>query len=110
MTQRILKFRIWNEEDKEMRNPRTLEDIYFKDNGDLFLEDFVFMQFTGLLDKNGIEIYEGDLLKDLHGDEREVVFHDGGFWCRYPNGDCYMPAKEYREVVGNVYQLITKEL
>lgn len=63
--EREIKFRAWCPKQLEMYDPFTLEEAINFSGPVLNRKDDVIMQFTGLYDKHGKEIYEGDILKTV---------------------------------------------
>ena len=108
----ITKFKAWDKVAKDMFIPEELElDQYGKvtgifSKGTMFsIEDFELLQSTGLLDKNGKEIFEGDILK--YRDEYRVVeMYDGAWVAR--TGEKQLIVKMVvlsgAEIIGNRFE------
>ena len=69
------------------------------------------LQYTGLKDKNGVEIYEGDIAQSPHS-KFKIVFTDGMFTPSTLDGYATLHTlsdiNKYFEVIGNIYE--NKEL
>ena len=68
-------------------------------------ENIVFSQFIGLYDKNGKEIYEGDIIK-TETFVGKVLFSAShhSYILRWVEYDGFIPQDEDLEIIGNVYE------
>lgn len=106
---REIKFRAWDKETKRMFNVAKLDISYDYQN------NVILMQHTGLHDKNGVKVYDGDILS-AHLDSifpqnetiAQVLWHEYGWYIKEHDSVDFTPIDSSDdglwEVVGNIYE------
>lgn len=108
---KTIKFRVWNSIDEKFET-----DSYFIDcNGNLLYEDvpidskyYIPCFYIGILDKNGKEIYEGDILKNDDGFIGLITYRNEAlsYFLKTKYGHEYLENLnlETLEIIGNQYE------
>ncbi len=108
---RSLKFRAWDDQEKEMVYPAEFVE-YAESRWELLdnFEDEDIMQFTWLIDKDGKEIYENDILQFQWLDTKFQVSYYTEYgqyrmsWVMYGKSENFPIFSNLVKIIWNVYE------
>ena len=102
---REIKFRMWNDKTECMYEDTGLTALGLNESVELAVgAGYILMQYTGLKDKNGKEIYEGDII-EWFGLKLPVTvdcFH--GYRFMFGKDQLYKAVGTDGKIIGNIYE------
>ncbi len=122
MNNRTIKFRVWDKTANKMLEwsefSNEIKDAIPHDTGDEWTENCELMQYTGLKDINGKEIYEGDMLEIQLKNESQCICiveyaeDEGCFVCATPEVNYALHAEVcfHAKIIGNYFVVNLTEI